>query len=92
MHTALLFKAGLRLLFALTGGCGRMRISANASALEVLALLEFWKPVLEDCEAVTTEDDDDPVQILLTSAGWLIFNQAMYPGSSTSYPSSYLFL
>ena len=69
MHTALLFKAGLRLVFALSGGCGRMRTSANTSALEVLVLLELCKPVLEDCEAVTTEDDDDPVQILLGAAG-----------------------
>ena len=46
-----------------------MRTSASTSALEVLVLLELCKPVLEDCEAVTTEDDDDPVQILLTLAG-----------------------
>ena len=50
---------------------------ANTSALEVLDLLEqdeLWKPILEECEPMITEDEDDdgPVRILLTSAGWLI--------------------
>ena len=35
-----------------------MRILANTSPLEVLALLKLWKAVLEDCEAVNTKGDD----------------------------------
>ena len=41
---------------------------------------QSWKIVKLSTPRVMT------VQILLTSAGWLIFNQAVYPRSSTSYP------